>query len=275
MKRKIAAIVVVYHPKRNELEKNLLAYMNAVDIVLVWRNSPETLSYLSKYSPKVLLMGDGTNKYMAYPLNVALDWCKRMGYSYLMAMDQDSLWDNCGGFLQTAMYKLDKDVAIFAPNVNHLYEEKDSSDTDRAITSGSLYNVEVATKIGGFRDDYGIYWVDDEFCYWARMNGYKIRLLGKYNLRQQFGKETVTAFGYKTLNYSPKVYYFLHRNMIWMKREYGAVPSFKCILYTFLYSARGILLGESDKLRKMGAIGTALLHGLFLPIRKRQNGCKK
>lgn len=271
MKKKIAAIVIAYHPQADELEKNMLAYMDAVDLVLVWRNSPEALPFLEKYPQKVVPMGDGTNKYMAYPLNVALDWCKQNGYDYLMAMDQDSLWSDCGAFVNAAMSMAETDVALFAPNVNHLYDDKESYDTERAITSGSLYNVEVVTRLGGFRENYQIYWVDDEFCYWARLNGYKIKLLGKYNLQQQFGKETVTAFGFTTSNYSPKVYYFLHRNMMWMKREYGEVPSLRCILYIFFYCVRGILLGEKNKLRKLAAIGTALLHGLFSPLEKRKN----
>ncbi len=48
MKKKIAAIVIAYHPQADELEKNMLAYMDAVDLVLVWRNSPEALPFNEK-----------------------------------------------------------------------------------------------------------------------------------------------------------------------------------------------------------------------------------
>jgi len=267
----IAAVVVVYHPDIEELIKNIRSYSGAVDKVLVWRNSPVKFDVPEDLTSKIILAGEQKNDFMAKPLNYALDWCIRSGYDYLLTMDQDSEWVNAGLFVSRALSCKEKDIALFSPYVVGQYEKPEADyDAESVITSGSLVNVDIAMKLGGFREDYKIYWVDGEFCYWARHNGYKIRVFSDCTLLQKFGKQTKTLFGFTTSNYSPIVYYFLIRNMLWMRREFPEGVSIKTVLYTLMYSIRGILLGEKDKFHKIHNINKAILHGLFSRINKRQ-----
>ena len=194
-----AAIVVTYHPETEIVCENIRSYLHAVDKVLVWRNSPEEFDIPPEMAEKILLMGKGENEYMAKPLNAALDWCRQHGYDYLLTMDHDSKWENAGHFMERALSMAEEDVAIYAPYIVGQYARPEQDyDAESVITSGSLVNVRIATRLGGFREDYQIYWVDGEFCYWTRKNGYRIRVLHDCALIQQFGRQTRTLFGFTT-----------------------------------------------------------------------------
>lgn len=268
--KKVAAVVVIYHPDEAAFAQNLAAYAGCVDKVLIWRNSNTPLSIPERFADKIIWCGEGENAYIATPLNYALSWCKEHGYEWLLTMDQDSLWHDCKGFIATALQQAEKGVAIYAPNVNRLFSGKEEiTEVESVITSGSLCQVEIACHLGGFREDYRIYWVDGEYCYWARHNGYKIKMLTQLHLDQCFGKESRTRLGFTTANYSPTVYFFLFRNMLWMKREFRKNPSWRCVLYTAFINIRGILLGEKQKGYKIAMIVKACWQGTFKSIRKR------
>lgn len=267
---KIAAVVVIFNPDKEFFISNLLKYIDFVDKVLIWKNSEDELLLPSNIIHKVIFCGSGQNEYMAKPLNYAIHWCSQNGYDYLLTMDQDSTWLNCSDFVSEVLAMHESDVVIYAPNVNGQYSTNCKSYiVESVITSGSICNVPIVSLLGGFREDYQIYWVDGEFCFWARKNGYKIKLLSDCNLDQQFGKQTKTLFGFTTSNYSPLVYYFLFRNMLWMRREFHNSPSLKCIIYTFMYNIRGILLGENRKIVKLYFIIKACFIGMFKPLKKR------
>lgn len=264
--------MVVYHPDRKSLLKTFRSYADTVDTVLVWRNSPEPLDLPIAYSDKVVMCGNGENAYMAAALNHAVRWCADNGYRWLLTMDQDSEWEDCRGFIDKALSLKQDNVALYCPDVNHRTpSDCETLDIESTITSGSLCDVQVAVRLGGFREDYQIYWVDGEYCYWARKNGCRIVMLPRYNLLQQFGRETRTLFGFTTSNYSPRVYYFMFRNMLWMKREFHDNPSLRCVLYTSMYCIRGIVLGERQKLKKLAMIAKACFVGLFARIAKRRH----
>lgn len=260
----IAAVVILFHPVFDDVLDNLSTYASIVDKLLLWRNSPEPIRIPPYLAKKTIILGDGNNEFMAKPLNQAIEWCYNNGYDYLLTMDQDSKWVNADYFISRALSSKEDNIAIFSPYVQGQYTRpKDDYDAESVITSGSLVSIQIARSLGGFREDYRIYWVDGEFCYWARLNNYKIKVLHDCTLLQRFGKQTKTLFGFTTSNYSPIVYYFLIRNMIWMKREFNDGVSVKTLIYTLIYNLRGILLGENDKIRKVHYINKGIVHGLF------------
>lgn len=264
---KIAAIVIIYNPDIELLKQNISAFINDVDIVIIHRNSPTDLSDIKDiWNDKILFAGDETNQFIASPLNKALHYCQNNGINYLLTMDQDSVWENFNEFLKSAqiLFQTKRNIIISSPNINNTFDKSTPLiESESVITSGSLIDVNKALQIGGFKEKYKIYWVDGEFCFRSRLNNYLIITLPKFNLKQQFGRQTKTKFGYTTSNYSSTVYYYLIRNMLWEHREYGRkAVSLRCILYTLTYTVRGIILGENHKLNKIGKILKALRHGL-------------
>lgn len=267
---RIAAIVVTYHPTPSLLYQNIKAFADQVDCILIQRNSMETFEYLAEWEYKIVYLGDGQNEYIAKLLNKAIEYCAKNNYDYLLTMDQDSLWLNFSDFI-TCVDKLGhNEVAIYAPNCNNQFTENTIlfHDIEWVIQSGMLINVQIAKKIGGFREDYKIYGVDEEYCYWVRINGYKTRVFTNCELRQKFGHITKTVLGFETLNYSPVVRYFLIRNMIWMKREFHDSTTLRRICAVLFYNIRGILLGESNKMKKISMLMKGVFDGLFVAIKQ-------
>lgn len=263
---KIAAIIIAYNPDLANLKRNVQRILNSVDYLIIWQNSPDDLLYFSDISNKILVWGDGTNQYIAHPLNVMLDWCILNKIDYLLTMDQDSTWEDCTGFLHDALSLTIDNVGIYAPRIDAMKFSFDGEyeEVDYTITSGSLVNVKIAKKVGGFNGKYQIYWVDSEFCYKLRSKEYLILRLNNYKLIHKLGNPTKTIFGYETSNYSPIIYYFLIRNMIWEHRQYSSsAVSYRCMLYTLFINVRGIILGEKHKFQKLQKISLGIYHGLI------------
>ena len=102
--KKILAIVVTYYPERDLLEKNISAYIEYVDKVLIWENTPEEykLQYRFVEHKKVEYCGDGINS-ISHALNHAWKYAIENGYDYLLTMDQDSLWADFSSFLNNTI----------------------------------------------------------------------------------------------------------------------------------------------------------------------------
>ena len=92
---KILAIVVTYYPEKNLLKKNINAFIEYVDKVLIWENTPESekLSFRFIHDEKIEYCGDGINS-ISHALNYGWKYAKRNGYDYLLTMDQDSILVN-------------------------------------------------------------------------------------------------------------------------------------------------------------------------------------
>lgn len=270
---KIAAVVVIYHPDESLLYRNIKAFADCVDTIIIWRNSLEdNFDYLDEWRSKILFMGSGHNEYMAKPLNRVMDYCVSERYDYLLTMDQDSCWENFAGFV-SVVYALPKDgsVAVYAPNVNHYLKDEsvDYEDIEWVIQSGMLLDLRVVKPYGGFREDYGIYGVDEEFCYWLRLHGKKVRSFTHFHLKQRYGNARKSWLGFYVYDYSPVVRYFLIRNMIWMKREFKDSTITRRIVHVFLLNVRDIVLVENHKVAKLLKLFQGVQHGLFRPIAKR------
>jgi len=267
LKDEIAASIILYHPDREDLRRNISAIAPYIGTLILWRNSSEDISLAEDLPCGVVFMGDGSNRYISEPLNECLKYCSGKGIKWLLTMDQDSEFEDFASILASAQNAIDcgwNDAIVFAPDINNgRYSSFDAPiEIESTITSGSLCSVEKSISVGGFRESYKIYWVDSEFCHRARLSGFKIVALPGNNLRQKFGK-IKKVHGIECFNYSPSTLYFLFRNMLWMHREYKVNPDLKCMLYSTKMYLGGILVGENDKLRKMKSVAKGIAHGLL------------
>jgi rhamnosyltransferase len=271
---KLAAIVIVYYPDLNDLKKNILRYIDDVDILLLWDNTPNSDCSplkidLPGYDKKIIRLSTGKNEYIAYPLNQAIDWCRNNQYTHLMSMDQDSLFEE--GCFKAYKKKVNLNLgmknAIFGVNPNNQFPFQDSLlKVNWFITSGSIYDVNVIQSIGGFREDYEIDCVDNEICYKANANGYNTLVDTHCILNQIYGTPARSIFGFTTSGYSPFRTYSILCNHILLWKEYPFELSKelkkKIIKDYFLYRFVKILLSEKRKSTKLLALFYALIDGL-------------
>ncbi len=270
---KVAVAIITYHPNLNLLRKNIERYIDVVDKILIWENSSNDFEIPQEWGKKVEKIGLKQNQMMAYPLNQIVSRCKEDGYDYLMTMDQDSLWNNFGAFLMAAekIFTEDNAVAICAPSINWdgIVRNPGVIDIEWVIQSGMLFSLKTIKGLDGFREDYGIYGVDEEYCFYLRLNGLKVKKLLNFNLTQQYGKAEKSRWGYTFYNYSPFVRFLMIRNMVWMKREFPSSVSLRRIVSTYLHNMRDILVSEKGKFQKSLALTKGLWSGLFCKFTHR------
>lgn len=264
---RILALVITFYPDEVLLRRNIEAFAPEVEEIVAWRNSCEPLDYLQEWHDKLTLMGDGTNDMLAAPINKVTEYACSKGFDFILTMDQDSCWVDFGKFkeLVSRQWKRNTDVGIYAPNVNGYLKDPsiEYKDIEWVIQSGMLIDLKATRGLGGFREDYGVYGIDEEYCYWLRLHGLKIRSFTNCQLEQRYGEATRTRWGFSVLNYSPFVRYRMMRNMIWMKREFSNSTVARRIPHVYLLNVRDILFGEDNKLKKLASLTKGFIDGLF------------
>lgn len=275
---KLAAVVITYNGDVDETLRNCLTYIDHIDKLIIWENTPKDrrdefrVNLPEQYANKVIHMGDGINHCISYPLNQAVMWAKDNGYTHLLAMDQDSHFEQ-GHFSKYIDYVYshysDQSVGIFSANPNCEFVKSDSVPTivSDTITSGSICRLDMFDTTGLFREDFEIDAVDIEFSYRASRYGYSTVVLSWIVLHQQYGSPVRSKLGFYTNNYPPFRIYHIIRNYIIVWREYPKqfIHRKQLIIEFMLKRMVKVLFIESDKGKKL----KAFYYGITDGIRKR------
>jgi len=274
---KLSAVVITFYPPKDELIHNIKQFINHVDTLIIWENTPDGIreSYhpaLPEYNNKIIYLGTNKNEGIAYPLNRSIEWSIKNKFTHILAMDQDSCWDNFGYYKsKISEYNNIPDIGIFAPVI---YEKskrnlQDLSYVKDVITSGAVYKLKMVEEIGLFREDFFIDAVDLEYCYWAARNSYKTAVLGGAFLKQQYGKSTEHKFlnkTYRPLNYSAFRIFHIVRNHIFLWKEFPELSDFeksRIIQVYILRRMKEIVLFEKDKINKLFSVFKGIFFGLL------------
>ena len=264
---KLLGVVVLFYPKLDVWD-NIKTYIEEIDKLIVWCNSPVEVIPLPK--EQFIVMGDGQNVGIGKALNEAVLYGINNGYTHLLTMDQDSSFvlnsfssykfgvDNC----------LDDKMLWFSPEVYDDYSKDLASDTiddiSYAITSGSIYNIEIFKKMGFFKDDFFIDAIDTEFSFRIKECDWKIGRVKMGKLKHCLGDRISVPFLWGrlvSLNYSSIRTYYIIRNHIVLKKMY---PNFcLCSFLKEMFFRRfvRILLIETDKVSKIKFMFLGVYHG--------------
>lgn len=218
---RILAIVVTFYPDKKLLEANIDAFVNYVDKVIVWENTPRNEKEMYRYigHEKVEYCGDGINS-ISHALNYGWKYAEKNDYEYLLAMDQDSQWENFHEYLYQTIYNPTISGGIWGPEA-YGNKPKKIIESDRIITSGMLISVELINRIGGWNEKFSIDCVDDEFCLRAKKIGVKTYIFGMCRLCQRYGTPKKVSFLGRSavINYdSPGRLYSIYKNHVLLLR---------------------------------------------------------
>lgn len=261
---RLLSIVVTYYPEKELLEKNIYAFIDYVDKVLIWENTPE--SERDKYRfvehEKVEYHGDALNS-ISHALNYAWKYAVDNEYDYLLTMDQDSLWDNFEYFKKNTVGNVNVPYGIWCPQINDNVMTLLYQPTDSSITSGTLIPVDIISKVGGWNEFFAIDSVDTEFFAHVKSIGIGVYRIGNSLLVQRFGNPQKKKFFYCSFelrNDSPKRLYYIYRNYVIAMRKYPTNKSLRNGFHNvWLKRIKWILFFENDGLRKF----LAILKGIF------------
>lgn len=280
--KRILAIVVTYYPERDLLVRNVEAFIDHVDKVLIWENTPSKDKQPYRYitHEKVDYYGDGVNS-ISRALNFAWEYANENGYDYLLTMDQDSYFENFDFYVDRTVFCKDAPEGIWTPQMNGEKVSDDYEEIDIPITSGMLASIKIVNTIGGWNESYTIASVDDEFYLQAHLRG-----IGKYKVKdasllQRFGTpREVTVLGHTLVlrNYGPQRLHDIYRNNIILIRKYPKIDYLrnnffhywlKAIVLVFVYEKqrfrktwcilKGIIAGFRYKNQEFRNLGIAKL----------------
>jgi rhamnosyltransferase len=271
---KLLGVVTAYHPEPKEFVRNIKTYVSGLDHLIIWDNTPTEKSELSELFcglmiPNLEIRTTGQNEYLAMPFNRCIAWGKQEGFTHILTMDQDSFFEenNFEAFVSLVAECNDPNVMVFtsakSENQQIMAEE---IEVENAITSGTIYKLEVFEKIGYFREDFLIYMIDIEFGMRVCTNGFKIICFPQIILNHYTGYARMNNLGLKIDNYSAQSTYYIIRNVMLNWKLYSKKFSRKEKLKFFKYKIgyRTIKLPfEKDSFSKFKAIYIAFFHGLI------------
>lgn len=267
---KLLAIIITYYPNCRETINNILQFVESVDKLIIWENTPliDRGKYkisIEGYLDKIIYEGTKINEGIAYPLNWAIKYGLSHGYTHLLTMDQDSQWIDFNMFKNNIELIQSDTIIAYTPFIsciNNEFVNEPYTIIKECITSGTVYKLDLCKRNGYFREDYFIDAVDLEYCIRSNLNGFQTVLLPSGKLSHKLGYPLLIFNRWTTSNYSPFRTYHIVRNYIWMWKEYPNQFNKQDYLYreTIIRMLK-IILGEKYKLQKILSILKGVYHG--------------
>lgn len=222
-KKSVFAIVVTYKPQVRDLVKNISHYIDAVQQVIIVDNGNCKFDNVFFSQKKIHIIRTLSNLGIAKAQNLGIAFSRKTSQDGLcIFFDQDSyITFKDLNKLVTDYYDCNwNNIGIFAPG------EKAQSQkvigVSEVISSGSLIPLNIFKKIGMFREELFIDFVDYEFCWRLKNNGYIVCVDSNVQLIHQTGKNE-TKVG-KVVS-APFRNYYVFRNIIYLAQlEYGSMP---------------------------------------------------
>jgi len=254
----ISAIIVVFNPKLTELLKHISTYKFFVSQIVIVDNSNdllikgkvETLCLNNRFD-YIDMKG---NKGIASALNVGFNYVIKGGADWILTMDQDSYFvSNFDGFKAYLQYGNISNLLLLAPIYSNHESLCTSSDKITypkiVIQSGNLVNAFSYIKLGPYREDFFIDFVDYEYCLRGISNKMTISQIHSVILKHSPGENSIGNFLGLKYNYWSSVpirYYYVIRNGLLTAFLYR---QFWCIGIVIKTIFRVILLEKCKKVK--------------------------
>lgn len=258
---KIAAVVVLYEPTQNEI-KNINTYINDIDILYVIDNSKKSNISSMPNSSKIQYIFNNENIGVSKALNLGAEKAIKDGYSWILTMDQDTVFKNN---TITEMKKSIEEndvsrIGIITPwHDTKLKIEKPRTKVDyplEVMTSGNLVNLNIYQKVGGYKDWMFIDGIDIEYGLNLNKHGYKIMRLNNVEIEHNLGDIKYVDFLWEKdilcTNHNYLRRYYMMRNYLYIRDMYQDYnKEYVDKIANQKRNIMTILLFESDKYRKI------------------------
>ena len=268
--KNIACIIVSYNIGNN-IHKCYESIKNQVGQVIIVDNgsSEETILALQEIEKDV-----GTNiiyleenKGIAIALNYGVKLAIDLKYQWVLTMDNDSKASkNMVSNMVQSYKQINKDERKEIVSIAPIYIQEGSrievkssreySYENLVITSGNLVKIDIFKKIGFFKEEYFIDYVDNEFCLRIIDSGKKIIQVKNAILEHNLGdlkSKKVLLKTIKSTNHSAIRRYYLVRNSLDVLKRYKHlnirhINNTKRILFRFVLE---VFIVENNRLNKI------------------------
>ena len=299
------ALVVTYNPTVDFRKHLELFYEEFKQIIIVDNGSkPEVCDLLkqeAKDKEKTLkIIFNKKNLGIATALNQGFQWAIEQGFEEIISFDQDSF--PAKGMVAELQKTFEtsqnnQNIAIVAPIIADpivkikaryprprykIFFQRKSCEGETlknitsVITAGALYNLDIYKKLGTFRDDFFIDYVDTEYCLRANQHGYKIIVACNAHLNHRLGereKRNLLGRNHYPTFHSPLRWYYISRNRIPMLQKYALrMPHwFFYEIIASTYTFLRMLLFENLRAKKLLAVFLGTRDGTLGHMGKASN----
>lgn len=281
--KSICAVLVSYHPDPDLPSRvnRILTQVGA--LVIVDNGSGESalrmLDDLSAHS-RVSIELNRENLGVARALNAGIGRARALGYEWVLLLDQDSVPD--AGMVDAligahASVTEPARLAVLGAGFRDVHKpdavapgsrESPWEEVESVITSGSLMHVATLDRIGAFREEFFIDYVDSEYCFRARAKGFRVLRTRQALMSHAIGASTrheILGLEKWTSNHSPDRRYYMARNDTVMLKEYGRLRWGSWALKSLgrrVRTCKRIALYEDRKVSKLSAVAQGWWDGV-------------
>lgn len=269
----VVAIVTWFHPDASAHER-LHQAATQCDSVLVVDNTP-TGSGVPGSPPQVRYLPLGGNHGLAGALNAGLQVLPE-AYDAVLLLDQDStLQDGAVGLLSRHLQRSAVGIAAPTPwdEEEHRWVDPrahlrpEVAEVDAVITSGMLIRRACLDGVGGFREDFFVDAVDQDFCLRARSAGWLIVQDRSVRLAHRLGAtrwHRLAGLRVRATHHTDWRLYSGARNGAVLIREHAARRPRWAVVNSLqlLYWLVTVIAFEPPRPRRAARFLTGLLHGL-------------
>lgn len=233
----VCAIVVTCSPSKGFEDRLARTSAQVVQVVIVDNASQgEGLErvHAAALLPHVVLISNPGNLGIAAALNRGVSWARGHGFNWALLLDDDSVpQPDMLATLARAFDEFPEKDRLAVIGSNRILNPGDLEQrtrsgwwtiSDAVITSGSLLELGAAQKIGPFREEFFMDFVDFEYCLRARGLGFKIVEVMVPTMQHFIGdRKTVRLLWFKVheFNHRPWRSYYKIRNFMFVVRKYA------------------------------------------------------
>lgn len=260
---KVCAGIVLFNPNLIRLRENIESIKNQVERIYAVdngsKNKKELRSLITNY-PNIIYIRNDENKGIASALNQLCQYACDDGFEWILTLDQDTI-SSLNLIEEMIKYVGETKVGILCPNVEYegwkkhnkrATEKRPYTEVKACMTSASLTRIEAWENVGGFRNEYFIDYVDNEFCMKLKLNGYRILRINQSSIRHQLGiSNCINILGIVHINYTKHVpwrmYYMIRNNRAFIKEYRYALPITKEFLKLWYIIIRSLIFSDNKK----------------------------
>lgn len=235
-KENICAVFVTYYPddgfpKRVALLSPQVAHYIIIDNTPASDASP-CIEKAKKENPSGEVVRNRENFGLAKGLNQGIQLAEKLGYLWLLTMDQDSeaALDMVSELLKAHNTATRENMHVDLIGVNLNYRGTKHFTFDRQCggldyikkmgiqTSGSLFSLSMYKRIGPFREDFFIDYIDTEYCLRLKRAGFQSIIACRAHMLHSIGNTKKYSV---TIHYNALRRYYRTRNGFTLLKEYA------------------------------------------------------
>ena len=248
--KELVACIITFNPDLEGLWYNICRIRHQVCQLIVVDNGSDCIDSVRSIcmDENFILVENSENKGIAKALNQGFMEAEKLGYSWVLTLDQDSICEQ-NMVERLCSFIESSGIGIVCPQV--IFQVKDVvvhktntlspvGDTlEACITSGSLTKLSAWKKVNGFDEWMFIDHVDNDFCMRLRLNGFRIVRNNEAVLYQRAGEMAVkkrkTGKEIMITNYSPLRNYYMVRNHVYYIKKYRGSVSISKEIARIIY----------------------------------------